>query len=133
MKGHSIGAVVLLACLCWSFGLLGNDEKPEADITFEKTSHNFGQFPQSEPEQQCTFTFWNSGSAPLALSQVITTCGCTVPEYSKEQIAPGDSGIIKITYNGLKGYPGYFTKVITVRSNAKHKLVRLVIEGTMTE
>lgn len=131
MKWFGLVAAVLVL-VCCSFALRSGDDGV-ADIEFEKTSHNFGQFPQSEPTQECTFKFWNTGTAALRINQVITTCGCTVPNYSTEDVAPGDSGLIRVTYNGQKGYPGYFLKVITVRSNAKHKLVRLSIEGTMTE
>lgn len=132
MKWFGLAAAVCVL-VCCSFALWNGDDKGVADIEFEKTSHNFGQFPQSEPTQECVFKFRNTGTAALRLNQVITTCGCTVADYSTDDIAPGDSGQISVTYNGLKGYPGYFQKVITVRSNAKHKLVRLCIEGTMTE
>lgn len=131
MKRSVILALGVLLC-CYSFMLRAEDEA-EADITFRKTAHNFGTFTTDDAVQSCIFKFFNSGNAPLAISQVVATCGCTVPEYSTEQIAPGDSGMIKVTYNGQKANPGYFNKVITVRSNAKHKLVRLSIEGTMVE
>lgn len=63
-----------------------------ADITFEKTSHNFGAFSESNPKVTCTFKFKNTGDGPLVIHQAIASCGCTVPQYPKEPIKPGESG-----------------------------------------
>lgn len=105
-----------------------------AEIQFENETHNFGTFPESESVQKCTFKFTNTGSAPLIIHQAIASCGCTVPTYTKSPIRPGQTGTIEITYNGKGKYPGHFKKIITVRSNAKeHSVVRLYIEGDMTE
>ena len=91
-----------------------------ADIKFDKTTHDF------------TFTFTNIGDAPLVIHQAVASCGCTVPEYTKEPIMPGKKGTIKVTYNGTGKYPGHFKKSITLRTNAKTEMVRLYIEGDMT-
>ena len=64
--------------------------------------------------------------------QAVASCGCTVPEYTKEPIMPGKKGTIKVTYNGTGKYPGHFKKSITLRTNAKTEMVRLYIEGDMT-
>ena len=89
-----------------------------ADIKFDKTTH--------------VFTFTNIGDAPLVIHQAVASCGCTVPEYTKEPIQPGKKGTIKVTYNGTGKYPGHFKKSITLRTNAKTEMVRLYIEGDMT-
>ena len=68
----------------------------EAEITFEKTTHNFGSFPESSPKVTCVFKFKNSGDGPLVIHQAIASCGCTVPQYPKEPIKPGESGQITI-------------------------------------
>jgi len=62
-----------------------------------------------------TFEFTNTGDAPLIISNVLSTCGCTVPSYSTEPIMPGKSGKIEIKYNLT---PGPIRKTITVESNA---------------
>ena len=77
-------------------------------------------------------TFTNIGDAPLVIHQAVASCGCTVPEYTKEPIMPGKKGTIKVTYNGTGKYPGHFKKSITLRTNAKTEMVRLYIEGDMT-
>jgi hypothetical protein len=113
------------------FGVALADE-PQAEIVFDKSVRNFGTFTEDNPVQTCTFTFKNTGKAPLVIIQAIATCGCTVPTYTDKPVPPGGTGIIEVTYNGKGRYPGHFKKVITVNTNAKQRLVRLAIEGEMT-
>jgi len=104
----------------------------QAELTFEKTTHDFGTFSEDDPVVTTTFKFKNSGDTPLVIHQAIASCGCTVPEYTKEPIAPGKKGEIKVTYNGAGRFPGKFRKTITIHSNADNELVRLYIKGDMT-
>lgn len=105
----------------------------QAEIKFDKLTHDFGTFSESNPVVECTFTFKNVGDAPLVINQALAACGCTVPSYTKEPIAPGAQGSIKVTYNGKGKFPGHFKKTITVRTNGKTELTRLYIEGNMEE
>ncbi|MBO7579688.1 MAG: DUF1573 domain-containing protein [Prevotella sp.] len=105
----------------------------QADIKFDKTTMDLGKFPESNPVQKCTFTFTNTGNAPLIINQAIASCGCTVPEYTKEPVAPGKTGTINVTYNGKGKFPGYFKKTITIRTNGKTEMTRLYISGEMEE
>lgn len=105
----------------------------KADIKFDKTTHNFGTFSENNPIVSCVFTFTNVGNAPLVIHQAIASCGCTVPEFTQEPVMPGKKGTIKITYNGTGKYPGHFKKSITLRTNAKVEMMRLYVEGDMTE
>lgn len=107
-------------------------QKP-AQIKFDSTTHDFGTFSESEPKVTCTFTYTNVGEQPLVVNQAIASCGCTVPEYTKTPIKPGEKGEIKVTYNGAGKFPGYFKKSITVRTNGSVEMTRLYIEGNMTE
>lgn len=98
--------------------------KPAAIITFEKTEHDFGEVLQGEVVT-CSFHFTNTGNAPLLISQVSSSCGCTVGDYPHEPIAPGKCGTIKATYDS-KGHHGFQTRTLTVMSNtmpAKNTLV----------
>lgn len=100
-----------------------------AEIKFESITHDFGTIAADNPVK-CTFTFTNTGDAPLIIHQAIATCGCTVPSYSKEPVKPGEKGQIEVTYNGRASSAGRFMKGITVRSNAKtNPTIRLTIEG----
>ena len=107
-------------------------QKP-AQIKFDKTTHNFGSFSENEPKVSCSFTFTNIGEQPLVINQAIASCGCTVPEYTKTPIQPGEKGEIKVTCNGTGKFPGHFKKSITVRTNGAVEMTRLYIEGDMTE
>lgn len=105
----------------------------QAEIKFEKTTHDFGKFSSKEPVVSCVFTFTNTGDAPLIINQAMASCGCTVPEYTKKPLQPGEKGELKVTYNGTGKFPGRFKKSITVRTNAKVEITRLYIEGDMEE
>lgn len=103
----------------------------EAEIKFEKTSHDFGTFSESSPKVTCVFKFTNTGDKLLVIHQAIASCGCTVPQYPKEPIKPDEGGEIIVTYDGAGKFPGHFKKSITLRTNAKQEIVRLYVEGDM--
>ncbi|PTT03981.1 DUF1573 domain-containing protein, partial [Pedobacter sp. HMWF019] len=70
----------------------------------------------------------NVGETPLILTDVQTTCGCTVPEYTKTPVQSGKTGVIKVTYNPA-GAALPFSKSITITSNAKTTTKVLYIKG----
>ena len=107
-------------------------QKP-AEIKFDKLTHNFGTFSEKNPVVTTTFTYTNVGEQPLVINQAVASCGCTVPEYTKTPIKPGEKGEIKVTYNGAGKFPGHFKKSITIRTNGVVEMTRLYIEGEMTE
>ena len=100
----------------------------KADIVFEKQTHDFGSFLESDGVQTTTFKFTNKGEAPLVLSNVRASCGCTTPKWTREPVAPGKSGEIQVSYNP-KNRPGSFNKSVTVTSNAAVATVVLRITG----
>ncbi len=120
-------AFLLMACLTYATA------QSQAQIKFEKVSHDFGTFAESDPVQQYTFNFTNTGNAPLVINQAVASCGCTVPSFTKKPVAPGQKGQIKVTYNGKGKFPGHFKKMITVRTNGVPEMIRLYVEGNMTE
>ena len=119
--------------LCSMITFAQTAEKSQAEIRFEKLTHDFGTFPESSPKVTCVFNFTNVGTLPLVINQAIASCGCTVPEYPKTPIKPGEKGQIKVTYNGAGKFPGHFKKSITVRTNGAIEMTRLYVEGTMEE
>ena len=121
-------AVLLFACVSFA-----SAQDNQAQIKFDKVSYDFGTFSESNPVQECVFTFTNVGQAPLIINQAVASCGCTVPSYTKEPIAPGKTCAIKVTYNGKGKFPGHFKKSITVRTNGSVEMTRLYVEGDMTE
>ncbi|MEO7529913.1 MAG: DUF1573 domain-containing protein, partial [Sediminibacterium sp.] len=78
-------------------------------------THDFGAIPQGTPVNY-NFVFTNTGKAPLVLTSATGSCGCTVAEWPKEAIAPGKTGVIKVTYNAAS--PNTFDRTVTLASNA---------------
>jgi hypothetical protein len=86
-------------------------------ITFSETEHDFGQIEDGTPVET-TFSYTNTGKAPLVITNIKSSCGCTVPEnWSKEPLAPGATAQFNVKFNG-KGN-GNVSKTITVTSNTE--------------
>ncbi len=93
----------------------GAAEKGEPNIVFEKVIHNFGELGP-ETVNPCEFKFANTGKGVLKIDKVESTCGCTVPKLSKDEYAPGESGIIHVNYHADTRI-GPTTKVLYVLTN----------------
>lgn len=104
----------------------GNSEKQPV-IKFDKTEYDFGKILQGEVVSY-TFHFTNVGEAPLLITGVEKSCGCTASEYSREPIAPGKSGQIKITYDS-KGHHGIQSKTLMVLTNTNPAQTTLRIKA----
>lgn len=113
-----------------AFIVLVTTAAAQSVIKFDTSSHNFGKF-EEDKVQTAVFNYTNTGNEPLVIQQVMTSCGCTVPSYTKTPVKPGEKGQIKISYNGRGKSAGYFKKMITVRTNASNGIVRIHIEGEM--
>ncbi|MBL7847165.1 MAG: DUF1573 domain-containing protein [Cyclobacteriaceae bacterium] len=86
-------------------------------ITWEKSAFDFGDIVQGEKVEH-TFKFRNSGNAPLVITNVQVTCGCTTPKgWDRDPILPGQSSELTISFNSSGKY-GRQEKVVTVVSNA---------------
>lgn len=97
-------------------------------ITFNKTTHDFGKINELDGRVTTVFEFKNEGMAPLVLSNVRASCGCTTPKWTREPIEPGQKGEITVTYNPA-GRPGRFQKTVTVTSNTSTPTIKLYIKG----
>lgn len=105
--------------------------KSHAEITFEKTEHDFGRLLQGETVSY-TFKFTNTGNAPLIISAVNRSCGCTASEYTQKPIAPGEGGQIKLTYES-KGHSGFQNKTVTVVTNTNPSNTTLRIKAEVVK
>ena len=114
------------------FLMVASGASAQAVITFEKTKHDFGHITGDKPVSY-KFVFTNTGNEPLTIQQAISSCGCTVANYTKSPIKPGEKGEINVTYNGKGKKPGFFEKVTTIRTNASNSLARIYITGEMEE
>lgn len=96
-------------------------------LVVKLNTHDFGKIPQGRPAIY-VFEVQNTGKTPLKLDNVVATCGCTTPEWSKEEIAPGSIAKITVGYNAYSDGP--FEKSITVQYNQNQTKV-LVIKGNV--
>lgn len=95
---------------------------------FEEEVIDYGNIAQHDDGLR-TFKFTNRGRAPIVISNVKTTCGCTVPTYPKQAILPGETATIDIKY--ATNRVGSFSKTITIISNADEGLKKLRIKGNV--
>ncbi len=102
--------------------------QPAPEITFETSSHNFGDVQQNNPAT-IEFSFENTGAGMLIISNAEASCGCTIPEWPRKPIAPGASGTIKVKYDAKKVGP--FQKTITITSNDPANTTELRIKGNV--
>lgn len=106
------------------------DNRELPALTFADTAHVFGTIEEGETVEH-SFSFTNSGKAPLLITGATASCGCTVPDYPREPIAPGKGGIIRVSFNS-KGKPGHQEKTVTVTSNAARGMQLLNISAEVT-
>ena len=95
-------------------------------IEFSETEHDFGDIEKGE-KVETVFTYKNSGDAPLVITDIKSSCGCTIPQdWSREPLAPGESGKFTVSYNGSGA--NKITKTITVTANTEKgsEIVKIV-------
>lgn len=142
----AILATCITSCSCRNSSGAGEDKaaaeaRPETaavpqerlgDIEFDRTIHNFGDVMLSDGPLKCTFTLKNTGSKPTVIYNVVTSCGCTDVNWTREPILPGQTGTISATYSNDEGpYP--FDKALTAYISGVDKPVILRIRGISHE
>jgi len=124
-----LGSFVFLAFSCNDVEKKETKSKKEytgkPKIEFNKTAHDFGTLKEGEIVE-CTFLFKNIGEAPLKLLYVDADCGCTIPQYSKDEVFPGENGKIKAVFDS-DGFRNNIYKTIDVETNADSTITELVI------
>ena len=101
-------------------------------VEFDKTVHDFGDISVNDGPQTCTFTVKNVGKEPIAIYEVVTSCGCTDAQWTREPLQPGKSGMISATYKNEDG-PVPFDKTLTVYIAGVSKPVILRLRGIVHE
>ena len=104
--------------------------KKGAYIQFDNLIFNFDTIIFGQ-EAKHDFLFKNTGTDTLKISEVRSTCGCTVPKWNSNAIAPGQSDKITVLYDSHRS--GGFSKGITIYSNARNNEVIIMIEGEVTD
>lgn len=98
-------------------------------MSFESTEYDFGSVNEGEIVDY-TFKFTNTGNFPLIINKATATCGCTVPDWPKDPIKPGDKGEIKVKFNS-KNRTNLQTKYVNINANTKPEVTRLKITGNV--
>jgi Protein of unknown function (DUF1573) len=128
MKKFLLSLLVVAAGLT-SFSSIAQVEGGGAKIEFKKDTHDYGNVKYGA-DGTCTFEFTNTGDAPLIISNAKGSCGCTVPSWPKEPIAPGASSVITVKYDTKR--PGAIAKSVTITSNATNEPNKVIrIKGTV--
>ena len=102
---------------------------PKTKVEWAETTYNFGTETTGKTIKH-TYKFKNVGDQPLKLTRVKASCGCTTPNYSKAEIAPGEEGFIDVSFNS-SGKNGPQTKTITVTGNFEPMNMVLRLRGTL--
>ena len=95
-------------------------------VSINSTVIDFGSFPQSE-KQERSFILTNTGNGLLVIQDIVTSCGCTKVEYSKEPVRPGETLEVKVIYEAEQAE--HFNKTVTVYCNADNSPLRLAVKG----
>lgn len=100
-------------------------------IRFTPAEWDFGSILETDGRVSHTFTGQNVGKEPLVILDVVTTCGCTVPEFSKQPLLPGQKTEITVSYDPANR-PGIFNKELWVYSSERKRIATLRIRGNVT-
>ncbi len=119
---------VMLSIMFVAAAMISNEVKAQAKMDFKKEVHDYGNI-KNGANGTCTFEFTNTGNAPLIISNAAGSCGCTVPTWPKEPIAPGAKGEITVKYDTKR--TGEFTKTVTLTSNSSEPNKVLTIRGNV--
>jgi hypothetical protein len=106
----------------------GGDGVPPK-INFEQVYYDFGDIVQGE-KVAYSFQFENKGGSPLVIEDAFASCGCTVPEYDREPISPGDKGRIEVIFDS-SGRRGNQYKSVIIKTNTPEGEQRLTIKANV--
>jgi hypothetical protein len=106
-----------------SDGAVADSLLPKTTIKFDKTKHDFGNIVEGDSAVY-DFTFTNTGDKPLKITKVKPACGCTTPSYTKDLVAPGEKGFVRVKFDS-NGRPGKANKDVTVFANTDPPAIKL--------
>jgi len=114
--------------LVLSFGFFAFSLWSQPAMKLSGSEHNFGTFKEEAGKQTYNFVVMNTGNQPLVIQNIVASCGCTTPEWTKSPIPPKGTGKITAIYDPVNR-PGPFNKTLSVYTNSKPEVVVLVIKG----
>ncbi|MEJ6776984.1 MAG: DUF1573 domain-containing protein [Crocinitomicaceae bacterium] len=129
MKKVLLSLAVMFVTVLGTNKVVAQEVTNGAQIKFAKDIHDYGNVEYGG-NGQCTFEFTNTGNAPLIISNAKGSCGCTVPSWPKEPVAPGATASLSVKYDTKR--PGAINKSVTITSNASNSPTKVVrIKGTV--
>lgn len=123
MKKTVAAAVLLFSAVVLTFA-----ENADKVVAFESKVHDFGDIVMTDGAVTCTFTFKNISNSPIVVHNVVSSCGCTTPDWTKEPVLPGKEGVIKARFSNDQG-EGAFDKTLTVYISSIDRPVVLRLRG----
>ena len=102
----------------------------EDEITIDRTAHDFGTIKEEAGNVSATFIITNNTKAPILITNVVRSCGCTAPSWTKEPIEPGQTGEVTATFDP-KSRRGPFDKTITIITSGNPARITARIKGVV--
>ncbi|MGY6744834.1 MAG: DUF1573 domain-containing protein [Cecembia sp.] len=99
-------------------------------FSFQEMEYDFGTIDEGKVIEHI-FKFTNEGEAPLVISNITASCGCTSPDWSKAPIKPGEEGFVKVVFNST-AKPGTQAPTVTIQANTSPNVTRLRMKGNVT-
>jgi hypothetical protein len=98
-------------------------------MTFEETNWDFGTIQEGDVVKH-TYTFTNTGKSPLIIQNATAQCGCTVPDWTRTPVAPGEKGELRVEFNS-KGKAGVQSKSVTITANTQPEINQVMLKGVV--
>ena len=122
MRSIGIGLILLLT-------VLSARAQQATGIRFNENTHDFGKIREENSPFEYEFTFTNESADTIQITDVKASCGCTIPSWTSEKVAPGGSGHVRAKYNADR--EGTFSKSLQVTFNGRTEPHVLYIQGTV--
>ena len=121
---------ILLIIVCTIVNMV-DAQQADTTVVFNKLVHDFGAIVKSDGSQSYSFEFTNKGTTPVTIQKVVSSCGCTTSGWTKEPVAPGEKGYVKVTYNP-SGVTTFNKSVTVTMANGSPDVVVLHIRGNVS-
>ncbi|RIW16206.1 DUF1573 domain-containing protein [Algoriphagus lacus] len=106
------------------------DPSTLGQFQFTEMEYDFGNINEGQVIEH-VFNFTNNGQAPLVISNITASCGCTSPEWTKTPVNPGESGFVKVVFNST-AKSGAQAPTVTIQANTNPTVTRLRMKGSVT-
>lgn len=121
-------SIAMTSCKKEDQPVVADGSKPV--MSFDEQSYDFGDIDQGDIVQH-VFKFRNTGGSELVISNAVGSCGCTIPEFPRDPVAPGANAEIKVKFNST-GKSGHQTKTVTITTNTANVTEMLTIKAAIT-